>query len=160
MATQSAGEYFFDILDDGGRIARSVAVRPGATIGRKGEGPAPDVQAPPECQSTSRRHAVLLEVDGAAYLNDGSRYGTLVNGALVHNAKAPLRHGDSLVFGLAKDGWHVRFRSASALRDTTAPADALELLTVTRVPREVRIGRQVLNERLGPQRPYRSDGHG
>jgi hypothetical protein len=82
-------------------------------------------------------------------LADHSRFGTVVNQSLVENRSVPLTHGDEIFFGLTEDGWRVRFRVASDTGGTTTPADPLELLVVSETPRQVRIGRQVVEEQLG-----------
>jgi hypothetical protein len=82
-------------------------------------------------------------------LEDHSRLGTIVNQTLVEGSSVPLNHGDEIVFGQPGDGWRVRFRVPRDSGSYTAPADPLELLVVSEVPRQIRIGRQMLEEHLG-----------
>ena len=58
-----------------------------------------------------------------------------------------LSNRDVIVFGSEQTGWRVRFRIQG--NEDTVEADSLELLSVSGNPREVRIGRVVIEEKLG-----------
>jgi hypothetical protein len=148
--TSPRADYFLEVLDEVDRAVREISLAGRVTVGRGGPDFTLDVTIPGECQSASRQHADIDLRGERPVLSDHSRYGTLVRGQLVHNASVPLRHGDDIVFGLAETGWHVRFRVAAAGRETS-PADPLELLVVSEAPRQVRLGRLVVEEQLGDQ---------
>jgi DNA-binding winged helix-turn-helix (wHTH) protein len=144
-------EYFFDELDEVGQPGRPVPVADPAngpvTIGRIAGGSAPDVAVPPECRSVSREHAVIRLQGGRPVLADKSRFGTIVNGELIEGRAVELHHSDEIVFGLPADGWRVKFRVPSD--SYTKPQDPLESLAVSEAPRQIRINRLVVEERLG-----------
>ena len=145
------GDFFLEVLDEVDRVVREIPLAGHVTVGRGGLDFTPGVAIPSECQSASRQHAEIDLRGERPVLSDHSRYGTIVEGRLVQNASVPLRHGDDIVFGLAETGWHVRFRVAAAQGRETSPADPLELLVVSEAPRQVRIGRLVVEEQLGDQ---------
>ena len=120
-----------------------------ATIGRRSQESTSDIEIPPECRSASRQHATIQLQGNQLVLVDHSRFGTIVNYALIEHRSVTLHHGDEINFGLPGDGWRVRFRAAKDTGGTTTPADPLQLLVVSETPRQVRIGRQVVEEHLG-----------
>jgi hypothetical protein len=149
--TSPRGDYFLEVLDEVDRVVREIPLAGHVTVGRGGPDFTPDVSIPGECQSASRQHADIELRGERPVLADHSRFGTIVKSRLVQNASLPLHHGDDIVFGLAETGWHVRFRVADATGKETSPADPLELLVISEAPRQVRIGRLVVEEQLGDQ---------
>lgn len=149
--TFSQRAYFLEVLDEVDRVVREIPLAEHMTVGRGGPDFAPDVSIPSECQSASREHADIELRGERPILADHSRFGTIVEGQLIQNASLPLHHGDDIVFGSAETGWHVRFRVSAAPGKDTSAADPLELLVVTDAPRQVRIGRLVVEEQLGDQ---------
>lgn len=145
---------YLDVLDSLGTAVQEVFVSGPSRIGRTAPESEVDITIPSECRSASRLHAVIEPHEGHVRLTDQSRFGTIVNGTVVLHDSVVLRHGDELVFGLPHDGWRVRLRIAGAAGATTAPADPLESLVVSETPRQVRIGRLVVEEQLGA-RPFR-----
>jgi len=141
--------FFFEVLDDSGRVVEAIPLTSGAVIGRAAPDSDPEIPIPMDCSSASRVHAQLEANEGGLVLTDRSRFGTIVNGKLVQAGSVELHHGDDLVFGLREDGWHVRLRSGTKSAIYTSPADALEMLAVKDHPREVRIGRLEVDEHLG-----------
>lgn len=141
-------EYYFDVLDEEGRVLEEIPLAGLATIGRPAGDSNPDIEIPTQCRSASRRHATIKLQGIQPVLKDHSTLGTLVNQILVEGRSVPLNHGDEIVFGQTGDGWRVRFRGLTDAGRTTAPADPLELLVVSKVPRQIRIGRQVVEEHL------------
>ncbi len=142
-------EYYFDVLDEAGQVSEEVPVAGPETIGRSSAEYNPGIEIPAACRSASRQQATLQLQGNQLVLADHSRYGTIVNRTLIQGRSVPLRHGDEIIFGLPGDGWRVRFRAAKIPGGTTKPADALELLIVSEAPRQIRIGRQVVEEHLG-----------
>lgn len=142
-------EYFFDVLDEEGRVLEEIPLAGRATIGRPSKDANPDIEIPTQCRSASRMHATIKLQGGQPVLEDQSSLGTIVNGTLVERSSVPLNHGDEIVFGQPGDGWRVRFRGPRDPGRTTTPADPLELLVVSEAPRQIRIGRQVVEEHLG-----------
>ncbi len=142
-------EYFFDVLDEEGRVLEEIPLADRATIGRPSKDANPDIEIPTQCRSASRMHATIKLQGGQPVLEDQSSLGTIVNGTLVERSSVPLNHGDEIVFGQPGDGWRVRFRGPRDPGTTTKPADPLELLVVSEAPRQIRIGRQVVEEHLG-----------
>ena len=142
-------EYYFDVLDEAGIVVEEVPVVGPETIGRSSAEYDPGIEIPPECRSASRQQATVQLEGDQLVLSDHSRYGTMVNRTLVQGRSVPLRQGDEIIFGLPEDGWHVRFRAAKIPGGTTKPADPLELLTVSLAPRQIRIGRQVVEDYPG-----------
>ena len=141
-------ECFFEVLDENGDSIDQIHINGCAMIGRAASDATPDIQIPAECRSASRSHATMqVELDKTT-LSDHSRFGTLVNGELIHNSSTPIKEGDDIIFGQLEDGWHVRFGEVSEIY-RTQPVDPLEFLVVTDVPRQVRIGRTLVEERLG-----------
>lgn len=124
-----------------------VTVSGEATIGRASDDQTPDIVVPAECQSASRRHAVLRFSEGRAVLTDSSRYGTIVNDHLIRGDSVDLEEGDLIVFGWRNDGWRVQVLFQHP--DKTDLRDPLELLLVSSAPRKVMIGRVLLDEHLG-----------
>ena len=118
-------------------------------IGRAAPDTDVDIAIPPECRSASRLHAVIESREGQVLLTDQSRFGTIVNGTVVLHSSLVLRHGDDVIFGLPHDGWRVRLRITGGPEDATAPSDPLESLVVFGTPRQVQIGRLVIEEHLG-----------
>ena len=142
-------EYYFDVLDEEGRVLEEIPLNGLATIGRPSRDFNPDIEIPIQCRSASRQHATIKLQGGQPVLKDHSRLGTIVNRTLVERSSVPLNHGDEIVFGQPGDGWRVRFRGPTDAGRTTTPADPLELLVVSEAPRQIRIGRQVVEEHLG-----------
>ena len=142
-------EYYFDVLDEAGQVVDEVPVIGPETIGRSSTEYNPGIEIPPECRSASRQQATVQLQGDQLVLLDHSRFGTIVNNTLIERRSVPLRHGDEIIFGLPGDGWRVRFRAAKNPSGTTTPADQLELLMVSEAPRQIRIGRQVVEEHLG-----------
>jgi len=142
-------EYYFDVLDEEGRVLEEIPLAGLATIGRPTRDSIPDIEIPTECRSASRMHATIKLEGAQPVLEDHSRLGTIVNRTLVERSSVPLNHGDEIVFGQTGDGWRVRFRGPKDPGRTTTPADPLELLVVSEAPRQIRIGRQVVEEHLG-----------
>ena len=138
---------YLEVLDDVGHRVKVVTVTEEATIGRASEDQTPDIVVPAECQSASRRHAVLRFSEGRPVLTDSSRYGTIVNDHVILGQSVALDDGDLIVFGWRNDGWRVRVRFQGP--QTTGLRDPLELLVVTPVPRQVMIGREQVDEHLG-----------
>jgi hypothetical protein len=149
--TPPRGDYFLEVLDEVDRAVREIPLAGHVTVGRGGPDFKPVVSIPGECQSASRQHADIDLRGERPVLTDHSRFGTIVKGRLLQNTSLPLHHGDDIVFGLAETGWHVRFRVTAAPGTETSPADPLELLVVSEAPRQVRIGRLVVEEQLGHQ---------
>lgn len=145
----SMAEYFFDVIDEEGRVLEEIPLAGLATIGRPSKDSIPDVEIPPRCRSASRTHATFQLQGVQPVLVDHSSLGTIVNRTPLEGSSVPLNHGDEIVFGQPGDGWRVRFRGPKNFGTTTTPADPLELLVVSEVPRQIRIGRQVLEEHLG-----------
>ena len=81
-------------------------------------------------------------------MEDRSRLGTIINGIRLEHATTELFDKDEIIFGMSEDGWRVRFRSVNQ-EDVTKSPDALELLVVSENPRLVRIGSNVIEEKLG-----------
>ncbi len=142
-------QHYIDVLDASGAAVQEIPVPGPVTVGRASPGSSPNVVIPPQCRSASRLHAVIEPRGEQVVLTDQSRFGCLINGKLVHRRSIQLHHGDDLVFGLAQDGWHVRYRTVGSPEDATTPEDPLELLAVSETPRQVRIGRLVVQEHLG-----------
>ena len=142
-------EYFFDVRDEEGRVLEEIPLAGLATIGRPARDCTPDIEIPTQCGSASRLHATLKLQGAQPFLEDHSRLGTIVNQTLVVRSSVPLNHGDEIVFGQSGDGWRVRFRGPKDSGRTTTPADPLELLIVSEAPRQIRTGRQVVEEHLG-----------
>ncbi len=135
--------YILEILDEASRVFQEIPVSGYVRIGRGSEEFRPDVLIPAECSSASREHATLDLREPRPVLEERSRYGTIVNGSRVEQGMTELSDKDEIIFGLPGDGWRVRFRCMDQ-RNCTAPADPLELLTVSETPRQVRIGRDVI----------------
>ena len=142
-------EYFFDVLDEEGRVLEEIPLAGLATIGRPARDCTPDIEIPTQCGSASRMHATIKLQGDQPVLVDHSTLGTIVNQTLVERSSVPLNHGDEIVFGQSGDGWRVRFRGPKDSGRTTTPADPLELLIVSEAPRQIRTGRQVVEEHLG-----------
>ena len=142
-------EYYFDVLDEEGRVLEAIPLNGLATIGRPSRDANPDIEIPTQCHSASRMHATIKLQGAQPVLEDHSSLGTIVNRTLVERSSVPLHHGDEIVFGQSGDGWRVRFRGPKNAGTTTTPADPLELLIVSEAPRQIRIGRQVVEEHLG-----------
>ena len=142
-------EYYFDVLDEEGGVLEEIPLAGLATIGRPARDCNSDIPIPMQCRSSSRLHATIKLQGAQPVLEDHSRLGTIVNQTLVEGSSVPLNHGDEIVFGQPGDGWRVRFRVPRDSGSYTAPADPLELLVVSEVPRQIRIGRQMLEEHLG-----------
>lgn len=138
---------YLEVLDDVGRVVKVVKVAEEATIGRASEDQTPDIVVPPECQSASRRHAVLGFSEGRPVLTDSSRFGTIVNDHVILGQSVALEEGDLIVFGWRSDGWRVQVRFGKP-PDTVLP-DPLEMLVVSPVPRQVKIGPRPVDEHLG-----------
>jgi len=147
--TPSTGDSYLDLLDEAGRVVREIPVAGCVTVGRGALDFKPDVVIPGECQSASRQHAEIELREDQPVLTDHSRFGTIVNDSLLQHCSVELHHGDEIVFGLLETGWHVRFRIAHESGDVTSSADPMELLIVSETPRQVRIGRAVVEEHLG-----------
>jgi len=92
---------------------------PVVRIGRVALG-ANDIQLSPDDMHASREHAYLIFEDGAWFLEDRSRNGTMVNGRKVHKGRVKLASGDRIRIG---DSFDVVFRY---LGDTTQLEDAAE----------------------------------
>ena len=131
------------------KTGQSFPVSRTCVVGRVSPDLSPAIPIPPECRSASREHATLTVSGQGVNLADTSRFGTLVNGQLVHHASIQLESGDEIVFGLPADGWRVVYRAQAQPGELTVPADPLELLTVSDVPRAVRIGGTAIEESLG-----------
>ena len=138
---------YLEVLNDVGHTIKVVTVIGEATVGRASEDQTPDVVIPAECQSASRRHAVFNFSDGRPVITDSSRYGTIVNDQVIHEQSLSLADGDLVVFGWKNDGWRVRVRFQGP--QMTELRDPLELLVVSPVPRQVMIGRERVDEKLG-----------
>ena len=145
----SMEEYYFDVLDEEGRVLEEIPLAGLKTIGRPSRDSIPDIEIPTQCRSASRQHATIKLQGDQPVLEDHSTLGTIVNRILVEGSSVPLHHGDEIVFGQSGDGWRVRFRGPKDPGRTTTPADPLELLVVSKAPRQIRIGRQVVEEHLG-----------
>ncbi len=141
-------EYFLDVLDESGNVVSEIPLIKPAIIGRPSKEFIPDIEIPPRCRSASRQHATIEFQGDQMVLADHSTFGTIVNHTLIEHGSVPLGHGDEIVFGQPGDGWRVRFREPIA-GSTTRPADPLELLIVSDTPRQVRIGRDIVDEHLG-----------
>ena len=144
--TSPATTRLLEVLGESDRVVNEVVVDRRLTIGRGSEDFAPDILAPPECRSVSRKHAALELHENRVLLTDSSRFGTRVNGIVVVDDSVELRNGDVVVFGLPADGLRARF---VVRRGVTSFVDPLQILTVSESPRQVRIGRLVIEERLG-----------
>lgn len=79
-----------------------------------------DIQLSPDDVHASREHAYLTFEDGAWFLEDRSRNGTMVNGRKLHKARVKLASGDRIRIG---DTFDVMFRY---LADTTQSEDSAE----------------------------------
>jgi len=143
--TAAEGGWVLQVLDEAGRVAREIPVSGSITIGRGSTEFGPDVVIPDECTSASRHHAVLDLRGNRPVLEDRSRLGTMVNGRRIEHGVTELSDRDEIIFGLPQNGWRVRFRGERH----TEEVDALELLTVSENPRQVRIGKIVIEENLG-----------
>ena len=137
--------YVLEVLAEATRVVQEIPVSGYMTIGRGSEEFKPDVSIPDECTSASRQHAVLDLRGNRPVLKDQSRYGTIVNGIRLEHGATQLSDRDEIIFGSPQTGWRVRFRK----RRNTEEVDALELLTVSENPRQVRIGHDVIEEELG-----------
>ena len=146
--TPQNAEYFLDVLDEQGLVLRQIPLAQRATVGRSSAGSMPDVVVPADCGSVSRRHATIEICQPQPVLTDHSAYGTTVNNAPITNTSVGLDHGDLIVFGLPQDGWRVRFRSVGE-SSRTIPPDPLSMLVVSERPRQVSVGRLILDEQLG-----------
>ena len=144
----SAVTCYLDVLDRRGAVAQEIPIAGTVKVGRASPQSHPDVVIPGECLSASRLHAVIETGPKGVVLTDRSSFGSIVNGKLIHGRSLELHNGDEVIFGKSHDGWHVRFRSPHS-DDGTTPADPLELLTVSESPRQVRVGRSVIEEHLG-----------
>ena len=142
-------DYCLDVLDEAGRVMREVPVTGRVMVGRGSSDFTPDVMIPGECRSASRQHAAIELLGELPTLTDQSRFGTIVNGRVVHHGSVALNAGDEIVFGLPGDGLHIRFHVVGEMGNTTSPADPFELITVSETPRQIRIGRLVVEEHLG-----------
>jgi DNA-binding winged helix-turn-helix (wHTH) protein len=140
---------YLDVLGESGAVVQEIPVARPVRVGRASPDSTQDIVIPAEHRSASRQHAVIEPRHGQIVLTDQSRLGTVVNGRLVHCGSIDLHHGDEVVFGLPQDGWRVRFRAVGSPDKYTSPADPLEMLTVSETPRQVRIGRLVVEEHLG-----------
>lgn len=140
-------EYFLQALDDIGHMVQETRIDGVVTIGRWSPDFAPNVVIPSECQSASRKHAVIELGGDRPILTDKSRFGTVVNGRRIEHTSVELHDGDEILFGLEADGWCARFRVAS--HEITVPADPLERLAVSETPRQVSIGHLIVEEHLG-----------
>ena len=100
-------QIYLEVLDDVGHSVKVVTVTEEATIGRASEDQTPDIVVPAECQSASRRHAVLGFSEGRPVLTDSSRYGTIVNDQVILGQSVALDDSDLIVFGSRNDGWRV-----------------------------------------------------
>ena len=138
---------YLEVLDDSGHKIKVVTVTEEATIGRASERETPDIVVPAECQSTSRRHAILGFSEGRPVLTDISRYGTIVNDHVILGQSVALCENDQIVFGWRNDGWRVRVLFQAP--PDTVVLDPLEQLVVSSVPRKVMIGPVTVEERLG-----------
>jgi len=140
------GAYVLEVLDEASRVVREIPVSGYMTIGRESTEFNPDVSIPDECTSASRQHAMLDLRGERPVLEDQSRLGTIVNGIRLEHGATELSDRDEIIFGSPQTGWRVRFRKGG--RDTEE-VDALELLTVSENPRQVRSGQLVIEENLG-----------
>ncbi|MDP6455327.1 MAG: FHA domain-containing protein [SAR202 cluster bacterium] len=143
--------YVLEAIIEGNRKGPRYPVSEYVTIGRGSEDFEPDVLIPEECRSASRNHAALDLRGDSKVLSDGSRLGTLRNGALIHNETVQVSSGDEFIFGRRADGWRVRLRYVGPSRTTDIDDDRLlELLTVSEEdPRQIRIGQELIDENLG-----------
>ena len=139
--------YILEVLGEASRVVQEIPVSGYMRIGRGSEEFKPDVLIPPECTSASRQHASLDLRGDRPVLEDQSRYGTLVNGSRVEQGVTELSDRDEIIFGLPGDVWCVRFRFALQI-GVTSSADPLELLTVSENPRQIWVGRLVIEEKL------------
>lgn len=140
--------YILEVLDETGLVVQEIPVSGYMRIGRGSAGCKPDVLIPDKCTSASRQHASLDFREDCPVLEDRSTYGTIVNGSRINRGVMELTDRDEITFGMPGDGWRVRLRCVDQ-RNVTTPADPLELLTVSENPRQVRIGRDVIEENLG-----------
>ena len=148
-------EYYLDVLDEAGRVSEEIPVAGPITIGRPSQEFTPDIEIPAQCRSASRQHATIKCQEDQLVLADHSRFGTIVNHTLMEHCSVPLHHGDEIIFGQSGDGWRVRFRAPNDPGITTTPADPMELLIVSEMPRQVRIGNEVLKEEHLGDRAFR-----
>jgi len=142
-------QWFLDVLDVSGDQEKEIAFAGPVRVGRASEDSSPDIIVPNGFRSVSRLHALLVPRGSDVLLTDQSRFGTLVNGQPVHNCLVRLQSGDEVVFGLPHDGWRVRVRAHENSLDITSSADPMEMLFVSDLPRQVRVGRLVVEESLG-----------
>ena len=140
--------YYLEVLDEASLAVQEILMSGYTRIGRGSEDLMPDVLIPPECASASRQHAMLDLRGDQPVLEDRSRYGTIVNGSRLMRGVMELSDRDEIIIGMPGDGWRVRFRHVDQ-KDVTTSADPLELLTVSENPRQIRIGREVIDENLG-----------
>ena len=140
--------YILEVLGEAGQVVQEIPVSGYLKIGRGSEDFKPDVLIPPEFASASREHAGLDLRENRLVLEDLSRYGTSVNGVRLEHDATKLSDRDEILFGMATDGWRVRFRHVNQGK-ITAPADPLEMLVVSDNPRQVRIGPNIIEEQLG-----------
>ncbi|WP_169238232.1 FHA domain-containing protein [Candidatus Roseilinea sp. NK_OTU-006] len=108
---------------------------PVVRIGRGVLGPH-DIQLPLDDLRASREHARLVFEDGAWFLEDCSRNGTMVNGRLLRKERARLSSGDTIRIGdsfdvvfcylsdtmQAEDGADVALRTAPSAQPAESPA--------------------------------------
>ncbi len=146
--TATREEYFLEVLDNAGQVVRKIPVAGQVKIGRGSPDFTPDVVIPGMCQSASRDHAVIKLGRDTPVLTDKSRFGTVVNGRRIVHSQVELHDGDEIDFGLETSCWRVRFRVAG-YPGGTVPADLLEVLTVSDIPRQVCIGQKIVEEHLG-----------
>ena len=140
--------FILEVLGEASQVVQEIPVSGYMRIGRGSEEFKPDVLIPPACTSASRQHATLDFRALRPVLEDQSSYGTIVNGDRVEDGTTELSDGDEIIFGLPGDGWRVRLRCVDP-HGVTEPADPLELLTVSENPRQIRMGREVIEENLG-----------
>jgi hypothetical protein len=85
-----------------------------------------DIQLPPDDVHASREHACLMFEDGAWFLEDRSRNGTIVNGRKLHKARVKLASGDRIRIG---DSFDVVFRYLSDTAQSEDPANSVPRTT-------------------------------
>ncbi len=142
--------YILEVLGEGSKVVQAIPVSGCEWIGRGSAEFKPGVLIPFECTSASRQHAVLNLQGDRPFLEDHSRYGTIINGGRVAKVATELSDGDEIIFGLPVDGWRVRFRCVEQHPVTICiNADPLDLLVVSDNPRQVRIGPSDIEENLG-----------
>ena len=140
--------YILEVLGESSQGPKEIPVSGYVKIWRTTAESTSDVSIPDKCASASRQHAILDLRGERPVLEDHSRYGTMVNGTRIEHWPTELADRDEIIFGMPGDGWRVRFRYVDQ-REVTTPADSLELLTVSENPRQIRIGRDVIEEKLG-----------